>query len=410
MQVDNRSPLKVLFIVNRLFEWSQNFITRELAEMHEQGAQMLIATRSIAERKDLTEREERLRKLAILLPEVPFWPWHLLRHVRVALRFRSGYGQAWRAVFSLKHHTVSKRFRSVICLFRATAIAEQVVAMKVNLIHAHFLTAPGDTAVHLSKITGIPYGGTAHAMDIYTDNSGLMGKIANAAYLSTCTAANEQYLKSLPGVDPKKITKLYHGIEIEPVAFTKEPHQPFTFMAVGRLVNKKGFQFLIEACAILRDKGLAHQLVFIGNGPLEEALKTQVANLGLASQIHFRGMVPPNEMGAVYRQADVLVAPSIIDPSGDRDGLPNVCLEAMCHGMPIVGTNVSGIPEGVVDGVNGWLVPPGNVELLAAAMAEAISTPRLFDMKKSAWQMATDHFSLKKNIRALRMLMEAHRQ
>ncbi|MBK9017921.1 MAG: hypothetical protein IPM82_29935 [Saprospiraceae bacterium] len=202
--MENHPPLKVLFIVNRLFEWSQNFITRELTEMNEQDTQMLIATRKVTERDDLTEKEKKLLKLAILLPENPFWPSFLFQHIKVAFRFRSGYLQAWKALFALKHSSFSKFFRSLICLFRATAIAGKVVSEKVNLIHAHFLTAPGDTAVHLSKITGIPYGGTAHAMDIYTDNSGLLGKIANAAYLSTCTGANEQYLKSLPGIDPKK--------------------------------------------------------------------------------------------------------------------------------------------------------------------------------------------------------------
>lgn len=410
MKAENKAPLKVLFIVNRLYEWSQNFITRELTEMNEQGTQMLIATRAIAQREDLTVKEERLRNIAMLLPEVPFGPLSLLRHVRVALRFRSGYVQAWKTVFALKHHTFSKWFRSVICLFRATAIAERVVSEKINLIHAHFLTAPGDTAVHLSKITGIPYGGTAHAMDIYTDNSGLQGKIANAAYLSTCTAANEQHLKSLPNVDPKKIKKLYHGIEIGQLELTRGHHRPFTFLAIGRMVTKKGFKFLIEACAILKQKERSFKVIFIGNGPLEEALKSQVEGLGLDNYVQFIGMVPPNQMGAVYNQGDVLVVPSIIDSSGDRDGLPNVCLEAMCHGMPIIGTNVSGIPEGVVDNINGWLIPPGNSEMLAAAMNEAISTNRLFEMKKAARQMATDHFSLEKNIRALKILMEAHRQ
>ena len=397
--------LHVLIIVNRLHEWSQNFITRELTELNEQGVKMHIATRKIVQRDDLTEREKKLLPLAILLPENPFSPKFLFQHLKTKLRYFTGYLKAWRALFSLKHKP-SKFFRSVVCLFRAAAVAEWVVSQKINLIHAHFLTAPGDTALYLSKITGIPFGGTAHAMDIYTDNSGLVGKIANAAYLSTCTAANEQHLKALPGVDPQKIRKLYHGIEIQPEEPSAENHKPFTFIAVGRMVGKKGFKFLIEACGFLKKQGLNFQLNFIGNGPLEEELKAQAQSLGLADRLHFKGMVPPNSMGEQYHQADVLVMPSIVDPSGDRDGLPNVCLEAMNHGLPIIGSNVSGIPEGVVPGKNGWLVPPGASTKLAEAMAEAIQTKNLFQMKNAARQMAIGHFSLENNIRALRQLME----
>ncbi|MBK9017920.1 MAG: glycosyltransferase family 4 protein [Saprospiraceae bacterium] len=187
-------------------------------------------------------------------------------------------------------------------------------------------------------------------------------------------------------------------------------HEPFCYIAVGRMVEKKGFTFLIEACGILKRQNFDFQLVFIGNGPLEEALKSQVQNLGLVDHIQFKGMIPPNQMEAQYRLADVLVMPSIVDPSGDRDGLPNVCLEAMSHGLPIVGTNVSGIPEGVVNGKNGWLVPPSDPVALAVAMADAIKTTQFFDMKKAARQMAIENFSLENNIRALRQLMEQHRQ
>ncbi|MEZ4960889.1 MAG: glycosyltransferase [Saprospiraceae bacterium] len=405
MQSKN-NQLHVLIIVNRLHEWSQNFITRELTELNEQGVRMHIASRKIVQRTDLTEREKKLLPLAVLLPENPFLPKFWMKIVKTKLRYTGGYLRAWRALFSLKHKP-SKFFRSVVCLFRAAVVADWAVSQKINLIHAHFLTAPGDTALYLSKITGIPYGGTAHAMDIYTDNSGLVGKIANAAYLSTCTAANEQYLKTLPGVHPQKIRKLYHGIEIRPEEPSPENHRPFTFIAVGRMVEKKGFKFLIEACSFLKKQGLDFQLNFIGNGPLEEELKAQAQSLGLADRLHFKGMFPPNSMGEQYRQADVLVMPSIVDPSGDRDGLPNVCLEAMNHGLPIVGSNVSGIPEGVVHGENGWLVPPGDSVKLAEAMAEAIQQNNLFEMKKAARRMAIENFSLKNNIRALRRLMES---
>ncbi len=404
---ENNNGLHILIIVNSLYAWSQNFITRELTELNEQGTHMHIAARKITQRNDLTEKEKKLLPKTILLPENPFLPLFWVKHFKTMLHFPKGYRKAWGTLFSLKHKSISKFFRSLICLFRASAIADWVVFNRITLIHAHFLTAPGDTAVHLSCITGIPYGGTGHAMDIYTDNSGLLGKIAAAAYITTCTAANERHLKALPGVDPSKIFKLYHGIETRPEEPSQDNHRPFTFIAVGRMVEKKGFKHLLEACGILKQQNLDFQLVFIGEGPLEEALKAQVQSLGLSGIVHFKGMVPPNEMTFEYQQADVLVMPSIIDPSGDRDGLPNVCLEAMNHGLPIVGSEVSGIPEGVVHGENGWLVPPGDAVHLAESMKEALLSPRLFEMKKAARRMAIGNFSLENNIRALRGLMSS---
>ena len=401
----NINTLHVLVIVNRLFDWSQNFITRELAELNRQGVRMHIAARKIVQRDDLTTDEGKLLPLAIMLPENPFLPISLARHLRTAWRHFRGYCRAWRALFSLKHKP-SKFFRSVVCLFRAASLAEVVFSKKINLIHAHFLTAPGDTALYLSRITGVPYGGTAHAMDIYTDNSGLTGKIAHAAYLTTCTMANELHLKSLSGINPLKINRLYHGIEIEKEEPLPDVHRPFTFIAVGRMVEKKGFGYLLEACGLLKNQDHDFRLHLIGSGPLEEELKARTQSLGLADRVFFKGMLPPNNMAKAYRQADLLVMPSIVDASGDRDGLPNVCLEAMNHGLPIIGSNVSGIPEGVTHGSNGWLVPPGDAVALAGAMAEAIQLPDLHEMKKAAHRRVIEHFSLENNIRALRELME----
>jgi glycosyltransferase involved in cell wall biosynthesis len=237
------------------------------------------------------------------------------------------------------------------------------------------------------------------------DNSGLRGKIAHSRYLCTCTAANERHLKSLDGVDPGKIHMLYHGIDVAAIEPVGPIHRPFTFVAVGRMVEKKGFQFLLEACAELNRRCLDFRLHFVGSGPLEDRLKAQCEALGLADCVEFRGMSQPNDMKRQYLEADVLVMPSIVDDSGDRDGLPNVCLEAMNEGLPIIGSDVSGIPEGVADGENGWLVPPGDAQRLAEAMADAIQSDRLGDMKRAARRMVMDRFSLERNIAALRQRM-----
>ena len=411
MPSNKKEELHLLIIVNSLYAWSQNFITRELTELYRQKTRMHIATRKVVERDDLSNDEKQLSKNVILMPENPFGPSSLIKHFKTAKKRPAQYRKAWQALPSLQHRFLSnKYFRSIICLFRAAAIAEEVLAKKINLIHAHFLTAPGDTAVYLSKMTGIPFGGTGHAMDIYVDNSGLLGKIAHASYLTTCTGANEKHLRTLPIKNLEKVHKLYHGIQILESEPKMEKHQPFAFLAVGRMVEKKGFTYLISACQKLKEKGLSFICNFVGSGPIEDDLKKQVDASGLSDEVFFRGFVPPNEMTDWYGKSDVLVMPSIIDPKGDRDGLPNVCLEAMNHGLPIIGSQVSGIPEGVTDGKNGWLVPPADIEKLATAMEDAIVSDKIFAMKKAARKMVIDNFGLKNNIKALKQLMEHHQR
>ncbi len=407
MQSKN-NQLHVFIIVNRLYEWSQNFITRELTELNEHGVRMHIAAREIVQRDDLTEREKKLLPLAVILPENPFLPRFLIKHLKTKIRFFGGYLRAWRALFSLKHKP-SKFFRSVVCLFRAAAMAEWVVSQKINLIHAHFLTAPTDTALYLSKITGIPYGATAYAMDIYVDKSGIVGKLKNAAYVNGTTLYNENSMKKMVPAYRDHIVTRYYGIHTSPELMSPLPHQTFNFIAVGRLVEKKGFKYLIEACDILKHQGFDFHCEIIGKGPLEAELAGQIKALQLESHVSLTGYMPPNKMQDMYRKGDVLVAPCVIAKDGDVDGLPNVCLEAMNYGLPVISTTISGIPEGVNDGVNGWLIPPNDAEELAEAMRKALQTPDLLTMRIASHRMVCDKFDVKKNALLIRDLLERHR-
>jgi glycosyltransferase involved in cell wall biosynthesis len=408
MHHSSGEPLRLLIIVNRLFEWSQNFITRELTELDRQGVQLYVSARKIVSRDDLSPREKKLPGKYIPIPGNPFTPSDLVKHFKFALRNPRAYGRAWKALFTLKHNRFSKFFRGIICLFRAAAIAGGAVSKKINLIHAHFLTAPAETALYLSKLTGIPYGGTGYAMDLYVDNSGLNGKIDEAAYINANTGANEHFLKSLDISDPAKIFKIHSGIEVLPALAEYVPPHPFRFIAVGRLVPKKGFRYLVEACNLLKQQRLLFHCDIIGKGPLEGELKAQIEELGLDSVISLIGYVAPNDMASYYKRSNLLVAPCIIDAAGDRDGLPNVFLEAMNFGLPIIAGNVSGIAEGVIAGKNGWLVPPSDVGKLAAAMHEAITHQDFQKLREGARSVMLEKFDLEKNMRELRGVFEKY--
>ena len=174
------------------------------------------------------------------------------------------------------------------------------------------------------------------------------------------------------------------------------------------MVPKKGFVFAVDAAARLLAEGRKLELRFVGRGPLEGELRDRVRELGLEEHVRFLGFQPPDRMGEVYRSCHVLVMPSIIDADGDRDGIPNVGLEAMAHGLPLVGSRVSGIPEIVEEGRNGFLAPPGDPEGLADAMAAVMDHPDPVSLGRASRTMVEERFDAARNVRELLGVMEAH--
>ncbi len=397
----------VLVIVNRLFEWSQNFITRELVELKRQGVELYVGAREIIKRDDLDAETRALKNQFIAIPENPFSPKHLFVHVQFKIKHPVRYLRALKHFFSSKHYRFSAWFRSFVCFFRAAAIAQQVIDDKIDLIHAHFLTAPGDTALYLSSLVGIPFGGTGHAMDIYVDNSGLAKKVRESAYITTCTAANGEHLKTQYPNQREKIFIVYHGIDVaQEIEAAPVISRPFTFLSAGRFVEKKGFKYLIDACKIIKNNGIDFRCRIVGKGPLADSLQKQIQQAQLTDTVIIDDYIPPNEMKQVYQNSDGLVAPSIIEKNGDRDGLPNVCLEAMANGLPIIGSAISGIPEGILDQQSGFIVPPGDAAQLAKAMINLINHKNIGEMRKASHQLAVDKFDIQKNVARLKVIME----
>lgn len=397
---------KVFFIVNKLYEWSQNFITRELTELDNLGLDFAIGARGKLERTDLSEDEKKLEDKYFHIPENPFLPQYLIRHFAFAISRPIPYLKTWGQLFAMKHEA-GKFPRGLVCLFRAAYIARSVEKMGVNLIHAHFLTAPGETALYLSKLTGIPFGGTAYAMDLFVDTSGLRKKLNEIAYVNGTTNYNERFMASQMTHSPERSMTLYYGIHASEKMPPPIEHEHFRFLAVGRLVPKKGFKYLIEACGILKKRGHDFRCEFIGKGPLEEEMKAQIEKLGLEKMVTLAGFVAPNEMPNKYRSGDFLVAPCIIAENGDVDGLPNVILEAMNFGLPAISTSISGIPEAIEEGVNGWLVPPNTVTELADAMEKALRSDDLMEMRKASHRTVFEKFDVRKNVLPIKALLES---
>ncbi|MEZ4861132.1 MAG: glycosyltransferase family 4 protein [Caldilineaceae bacterium] len=267
---------------------------------------------------------------------------------------------------------------------QAGAIAEQILATgTVGHLHGHFCHGATTVTMLVSYLTGIPYSFTAHAKDIYLPELNPKGllqtKLATAEFVATCTDANRQYLEQLYPTGAR-IHTIYHGLDTNlfiPRASAEAAETPL-ILAVGRFVEKKGFSYLIEACRILRDRGHHFRCRIVGQPDEQSALVQQLVMEGnLADVIELQGGVTQEELRAIYATATIFALPCFVVDNGDRDGIPNVLAEAMATALPVVSTNISGIPEIVEHGVNGLLVPQKNAVALADALEKLLLEPTL---------------------------------
>jgi glycosyltransferase involved in cell wall biosynthesis len=256
----------------------------------------------------------------------------------------------------------------------------------VRRLHAHF--AHGTTTVTwlASTITGLPFSFTGHAKDIWTRDlnpAGLLRRKMDAAsFVVTCTEANRAHLTSFGSSTPVHV--VYHGLnaDYEPLvaaaAARRDEPARVRLLAVARLVRKKGLDTFVDACALLRDRGVDFEAVIVGeSGDHEQEVRARVAATGLGARVTFLGPLTQTGLFAQYQQASVFALPCRILEDGDRDGIPNVLMEAMACGLPVVTTGVSGITELVRDGVNGLIVEPDRPIDLADSLHRLIKDPEL---------------------------------
>jgi len=267
---------------------------------------------------------------------------------------------------------------------RATALADRISrAPEVYHLHAHFSHGATTVTWLTSLITGLPFSFTAHAKDIYCESlnpAGLLSRKMDAAeFVVTCTDVNRKHLQDL---STTPVHCIYHGLNADFTRLLREQvsapkrNGHLRVLAVGRLVSKKGFDTLIEACALLKSVGVSFETRIVGeSGEHERELRQRIARHGLEAHIDLAGPTTQAQLFREYQQATVFCLPCRVLKNGDRDGIPNVLMEAMSCGLPVVTTDVSGIPELIRDGVNGLLVPPDDPAAIAEALQHLIGDP-----------------------------------
>ena len=368
----------VAFVLKGYPRLSESFIAQEIRALEARGLGIEIVSLRHPTDREVHPVHREIAAAVTYLPEYLYQePLRVLRAWRAARRL-AGYTRAWRQWRAdLARDPTANRIRR----FGQACVLATEVAPRVGHLHAHFLHTPASVARYAALMTGLPWSGSAHAKDIYTTPDWeLREKLADCRWLVTCTAANRDHLARL--APPGRVGLVYHGLDLArwPAAPERPPRDgtsnkdPVTILTVGRAVEKKGYDDLLAALALL-PASLGWRLVHIGGGPLKEALHRQAVAAGLAVRIDWRGAQPQEAVLEACRGADLFCLAPRIAADGDRDGLPNVLMEAQSQGLAVVATRVSGVPELIVDGRNGLLVEPGDRAALAAALQRLIGDP-----------------------------------
>jgi len=398
----------VLFILKGYPRLSETFIAQEIRALELRGLDIRIASLRHPTDRAVHPIHKEIRAPVLYLPEYLYQ--EPLRVLRSWWRTRRlpGYVDARRAwLKDLRRDLTPNRVRR----FGQALVLANERPPEVSWLHAHFIHTPGSVARYASLLSGLPWSCSAHAKDIWTTPEWeKREKLGGAAWAVTCTAHGRDHLAALaPTTD--RVRLVYHGLDFDRFSPPegspanrrdgRNAADPVVLLSVGRAVEKKGFDILLDALAGL-PKTLSWQLVHIGGGPDLAALKQHARRLGIGDRIRWLGGQPQDVVLQHYRAADLLVLASRIAADGDRDGLPNVLLEAQSQRLAVIATRVSAIPELVEHGVTGLLAEPGDAAALRAAMQQLIADPaRRAELAAAAFERVHRCFDLQVGIDVL---------
>ncbi|MCB1985402.1 MAG: glycosyltransferase [Burkholderiales bacterium] len=326
-------------------------------------------------------------------------------HVKLARR------NPWRYLGAIKQVMLRNESNRLRDFLHAELLVDKLIFHNIKHLHTHFIAEPASVAEIACRLAGIPFSISAHAKDIYLSSAETLArKLKAASFTVTCTDYNKKHLQVLADQN-QNVHRMYHGIDLKifDEAYTTEakPSAPPLIMSVGRLREKKGFPTLIAACKHLLEMHIDFQCVIAGYGPDRDRLQAQIDELGLQAHIALAGKLPHQEILRLYKQATIFTLPCQIATDGDRDGIPNVLLEAMAMRLPVVSTNISGVPEVITEGINGYLVQPKDADALANALKKLLLNPSLCQQFGTAGRLLIEkEFSISMNLQRLISLLQ----
>lgn len=406
-----KTTLRIAYLAPEIPALSATFVYNEILELHNQGIKVkpfsVHRPSHIASESSLTELKKdvfhlyEISKGQVLLDSLSMLASHPAGYFKAASRLLS---DIWhQGVISRSALGLAYRF------FYAATLAKQLKKTNIQHLHVHFAHIPTDIAMYAAPMAGIGFSVQAHANDLFERGWLLKQKVSRSSFFATISDFNQRFLEKLDA-DSGKIKIIRCGVDQnwQPPVKQINKNEVYTIGTVGRLVEKKGIDTLLNATSILLKQGYKVSVKIAGSGPLEDELKLQVANLALPENIvEFVGPLPHDKVATFITELDVFVLPCKQDSQGDMDGIPVVLMEAMLCEIPVISTLISGIPELVMNNISGLTVGPGNdVELSKAIIQIMQSSDIQQRLVSGGKQRVNDEFLLSTNVFKLVSLFE----
>lgn len=370
---------KVLYITSSLPSLTLTFIYREIHALEKLGAQIDIVSMNRPNIDDVSVQLKPFFDRILYLDQVGLHR-QIIALVAVLFTQPRRLAKMLLLLFQTRPRAGLRDFARLAYHFISAAYLSRQLCHSGHIhIHAHFVSGPSSIAMFLSGLSCVPYSFTMHGGQIYTDPLGLATKLETCRFAVSVTDYHRQYVLDAYGYAYKEKLHVVHcGLEMEQFPLPKRQTRargPFRILGVGRLVELKGFEYLLRACAELKKRHMDFLCRIIGEGELRESLQKLAADLGVEDCVCFEGAQNQSEMAAYYSSADVFCLPCIVGSDGGRDGLPIVLMEAMVWQLPVVSSQLVGIPELVENFQHGILVSPKDVIGLADAIFYVYENP-----------------------------------
>ena len=390
--------------------FSETFILNEILELERQGVKLhifsILPPQDNQRHADVAKVKAQVTYLPSLVPTFTFKSLFLLLIAHWQLFWQSPRGYLKTLRFYL-NRPEKKRWKQ---FHQAGYLARELQKLEIAFCQTHFANVPAAVAELVYRFSNIPYSIFAHAKDIYLSQPEILArKIASAKFVLTCTGFNHQYLQSI-STSKTPIHLSYHGLDLS--KFSPQGDRPEfnsdlpLILSVGRFCEKKGFAYLIQACHLLKQKGYQFRCQIVGYGELQAEMEQAIEQLQLQEFITLVGKLTQDKLIELYHQADLFVLPCQITENGDRDGIPNVLLEAMAMKIPVISTPISGITELIEDHKTGLLVPQKDSQAIANAIEELINDPQMRQQLQQAGRTKViQQFSLEENIKEIKTLL-----
>jgi colanic acid/amylovoran biosynthesis glycosyltransferase len=375
--VEQRSRLRVAYLLVRFPSLYETYVYNEIYWLYQGGLEMHVFSARAPRRGPI---HQRAREIASLIPvyHSPPISWSVMvANLYFLFRYPHKYLRALFWVIRTAYRTPPFMGLALALFPKAVYYARVMQMRRIDHIHVHFAWVQQIMAVVASCLIEVSNSVTLHAFDLYSrDRAVVRSQLEAATRLVTISDYNRTFIAELcPGIAADDVSLVRLGLDMDkfrPVGRRKHT-QVCQLLSVGRLEEKKGYEYLIEACAILARRGLGFHCIIVGEGVRREKLESLVAKYELESQVTLKGALAAADIRRLYQESDVFALACVVASNGDRDGMPTVLIEAMAMGLPVVTTPVTGIPELVKDDENGFLVPERDVVALADVLATLIA-------------------------------------